>query len=599
MKTIKNNFIMMSYVAKYCPMYVFSALLYVFSESFINIRGLLLIDEVIGLVEREGTTFSMVLSKLLVYLAIVAGTNLIQTFHIFYIVPRCRHLWIKKIQRVMYEKSANLDISCFDDPKEYDKFSKALKEGDIRGINTFDNFIYFLRNLAVVLTVGTFVVLRDVVLILIVLGQSILNFILTSKIDHLYYKESKETETYWRRFSYIKRLFYLEKYGCDIKTTRLSDLLIEDQMQVKDEMDKIYTKNTKKIFRYNIIEDIFYQFVRNFFGYVYLIGRVYGVVGKTKISIATFSSTTAAIQSITSYLYGVIYNFVALRENANYIEDFLWLMKYKPVVEGKGGEQAPDSIPVISINNLSFKYPSKDEYVLKNVNLTIKPKEKIAIIGYNGAGKTTLIKLLLKLYPTTEGKIFMDYMDYEILDEKSIRSKFASVFQNFQIYSMSVLENVLFRKRQSEEDDRIVWEALEKADLAEKIRSLPNGLDTILTKEFDNNGLVLSGGERQKLAIARIFASKSPIIILDEPTSSLDPVSEYEVNKKILNLCTEKTIILISHRLSTVVDASKIYMFDSGEIIEEGTHKDLMKKRGKYYEMFTTQAKLYTETVKL
>lgn len=595
MKMIKNNFIMISYVARFCPFYVLSASLYILAESFINIRGVLLIDEVITLVEQESTTFGMVLNRLIIYMIIVALCSLVQIFHNQYITPRYRHVWVKKIQRVMFEKSAQLDISCFDDPKVYDQFSKSLKEGDLKGIDTFDTFVYLLRNALVVVTIGTFIVLKDAILLIIVLAQSIINFILTGKVDHLYYVQSKETEPHWRRYSYIKRIFYLERYACEIKTTRLNELLIENQLQVKDDLDVIITRDSNKIFKYNITEDIFYQFVRNFFGYVYLIGRVYGVIGKTKIPIATFSSTVAAVQRITNYLYGVIYYFTSLRENANYIDDFLWLMKYKPIVEGKGGDKAPESIPQISISNLSFKYPSQDEYVLKNVNLSINPKEKIAIIGYNGAGKTTLIKLLLKFYEVEAGQILMDNNDYNKLDEKEIRNKFVSVFQNFQIYSTTVLENVLFRKRINEEDDKLVWDALEKADLGEKIRTLPKGLDTILTKEFDNEGLVLSGGEKQKLAIARIFASTSPIIILDEPTSSLDPVSEYEVNKKILNLCTEKTIVLISHRLSTVVDASIIYMFDRGEIIEQGTHQELMKKKGKYFEMFTTQAKLYTD----
>ena len=139
------------------------------------------------------------------------------------------------------------------------------------------------------------------------------------------------------------------------------------------------------------------------------------------------------------------------------------------------------------------------------------------------------------------------------------------------------------------------WDALEKAGLLDKIKNSKYGLDTILTKEFNDEGLVLSGGEKQKLALARIFASSSPIVILDEPTSSLDPISEYEINKKIINLCQEKTIIMISHRLSTIIDASKIYMFSKGEIVEEGTHQELMNLRGKYFEMFETQAKLYYE----
>ena len=173
---------------------------------------------------------------------------------------------------------------------------------------------------------------------------------------------------------------------------------------------------------------------------------------------------------------------------------------------------------------------------------------------------------------------------------------YVSLFQNFQIYSVSVLENVLLRPRRNTEDDEIVWDALKKSGLYDKVMATEKKLDAIMTKEFDDKGLVLSGGEQQKLAIARIFANSAPIIILDEPTSSLDPISEYEINKKILDLCTEKTVVLISHRLSTVVDANKIYMMDKGRIVEQGNHRQLMHNKGKYYEMFETQAHFYQET---
>ena len=184
---------------------------------------------------------------------------------------------------------------------------------------------------------------------------------------------------------------------------------------------------------------------------------------------------------------------------------------------------------------------------------------------------------MLKFYLADEGEIYLNDVPYRELNEKSLRQNFSAIFQNFQVYSVSVLENVLLRKRMNEEDDSIVWEALEKAGLKEKIEALPKGLDTILTKEFDNDGLVLSGGERQKLVLARVFASKSPIIIFDEPTSNLDPLAEYDINKKIIELSHSKTVIMISHRLSTIVDASTIYLIDGGRVIEQGDHQSLLK----------------------
>lgn len=593
MKIIKNNLIMLKYVINFCPLYAISAIIYVLSNSVLSLAEVLIIERVTNLILKPGITFTLILPEIIKFKIVLVTCILIQTFHHGYLSQRYRHVWVKKIQHVMFAKASELDIACFDDPKAYDLFTRALKEGDIKGINTFDNFIFFCRNLFAMITVGTYIIFKDFVLIILVLVQSVISFIINAKSTKMWYVTSKKEEKNWRRYSYIKRVYYLEKYTCDIKTTKLTNLLIDKQMETKENLDNGYRQTENKNFIYWIIEDIFYQFIRNFGGYAYLMWQVYK--DPIKFPISAFGSTVTAVFKFNGNLYGVVRAFVSLKENAMYIDDFLWLMNYEPSIEGKGGKSLECLHPTIDIQNVSFKYPNQETYALKDINLTLHPQEKIAIIGYNGAGKTTLIKLLLKFYHPLAGNIIIDGKDYLDLDERDLRTKYASIFQNFQIYSVSVLENILFRKRLSEDDDRICWEALEKAGLAEKIKNTKFGLDTILTKEFEDDGLVLSGGEKQKLALARIFASSSPIIILDEPTSSLDPISEYEINKKILSLCQEKTIIMISHRLSTIIDASKIYMFSQGEIIETGTHLQLMQMKGKYYEMFETQAKLYYE----
>lgn len=593
MKAIKNSLFMIKYVLKFCPIYAFFSIVYVVSEIVMGLEEVYVISDVVDLVIAKAE-FKEILAALIRFTVILGIGLIIQSFHVYYLRHRYRNVWIKKIQRVMFDKSANIDIECFDDPKQYDLFTRALKEGDIKGIDTFDLIVNFLRSTGLLLSVGIYIVLKDPILLVLVLIQAIASFVINSKNTKLWYKASKDNETNFRRHSYIKRVFYLEKNTCDIKTTNLGNLLRQNRIDNKEALDEGYKKVEHKSFQYWLIEDIFYQIARNFFGYAYLMGKVYGLFGR-KISIGVFGSTVVAINKFTNYMYGVVRGVVGIRENSMYIDDFMWLMNYKPKVEGRGGITVNGNHPIIKIENVSFKYPGQEKYAIRNVTLTLQPQEKIAIIGYNGAGKTTLIKLLLKFYDLEEGKISLNNEPYNSLDEQFLRSNYISVFQNFQIYSLSILENILFRERISEADDQLCWQALEKAGLANKVRALEKGLDTIITKEFDDEGLVLSGGEKQKLAMARVFASTAPIIVLDEPTSSLDPISEYEVNKKIIELCRDRTVIMISHRLSTIIDATKIYMFSDGEIIESGSHEQLMMKRGKYYEMFETQAGLYRE----
>lgn len=590
MKTIKNSIYMVKYVFKFCPVYVVSSILYIISESALALAEVILIKDVTDMIIAKND-FSDILNVIVRFVIIMGVCVLISRFHNTFLYHRYRNIWMQKIQRVMFEKARNIDVECFDDPKQYDLFSRALKNGDIKGIETFDRIVTLLRGFFTVLSVGIYIILQDVLLLIMVFLQTVISFIVNAKVSKMWYKANKDNETNWRRQSYIKRTFYLEKNTCDIKTTSLSKLLKINQIEVKDEIDTYYRKVEEKAFRYWRFEEIFYQGARNIFGYGYLMFKVF----YRDLSIGLFGSTVSAINKFTNYIYWIVEGVVGVREQSMYIDDFMWLMNYKPKIENQVGKKVSSEHPVIDIKHLSFKYPSQDTYALKDISLTLRPQEKIAIIGYNGAGKTTLIKLLLKFYDLETGKISLDQREYEDLDNKEIRAQYKSIFQNFQLYSLTVLENILFRKRISEEDDKVCWDALAKSGLASKIRSLDKGLDTIVTKEFDDDGLNLSGGEKQKLAMARVFASNAPIIILDEPTSSLDPISEYEMNKKIIELCKDKTIIMISHRLSTIIDATKIYMLSNGEIIEEGCHEELMNKKGKYFEMFETQANLYRE----
>jgi len=229
---------------------------------------------------------------------------------------------------------------------------------------------------------------------------------------------------------------------------------------------------------------------------------------------------------------------------------------------------------------------------LDGINLTIKRGEKIAIVGYNGAGKTTLTKLLMRLYDPTEGEILYNGRDLKDYDIPSLRARIGTVFQDYKIFAATIAENVL-SDTCAEADRDTVIDALTKATFSDKLNSLEKGMDTELTKEFSEEGVNLSGGESQKVAIARIFARPYDLIIMDEPSSALDPTAEYELNHTILEYAKDKTVVFISHRLSTTRMADKILMFADGKLMESGTHDELMALNGKYAEMFRLQAEKY------
>jgi ATP-binding cassette subfamily B protein len=253
----------------------------------------------------------------------------------------------------------------------------------------------------------------------------------------------------------------------------------------------------------------------------------------------------------------------------------------------------PNNLDSIEVKNLDFTYQGASEPTLHDLTFTVKKGERIALVGHNGAGKTTLVKLLMGLYEPTAGEIRVGGHRVKEYEPKAYRSRFGTVFQDLQVFALSFAENILMRKPQNDDERNMVITAMKKAQL-----DVPEGgIDAIVSREYDEKGVVLSGGQAQKLAIARVFAQDPAVVILDEPSSALDPISEFHMYENMLQLSENKIVILISHRLSSARLADKIYMLKQGRIIEQGTHDELMDKEGKYAQMFSLQAQNYQESL--
>ena len=245
----------------------------------------------------------------------------------------------------------------------------------------------------------------------------------------------------------------------------------------------------------------------------------------------------------------------------------------------------------IVFDHVSFRYPGKEQYILQDFSLKIHAGEKIAIVGLNGSGKTTLVKLLCRFYIPDEGLILLYGRNIYEYNEEEYNSFISAVFQDYKLFSFSLKDNILLGKTENPEDINI---SLKKSGFSQRLKNLDNGLDTLYSKEFDKNGVELSGGESQKLAIARACYKDAPIIILDEPTASLDAVAEYEIYAGFEKLVENKTAIIISHRLSSTHFCDRIIVINNGTVFEDGTHQSLMaKESGIYKKMFTTQAAHY------
>ena len=323
---------------------------------------------------------------------------------------------------------------------------------------------------------------------------------------------------------------------------------------------------------------------------IYMTGIYLFAVTKT-LSLGTFVSFSTAATAIQSNLSGMVQLYAAFTRNSLYIDDIRKFDSFAPEICDTASSAILEcKNPTITFKNVSFRYPNSDIFSLRNINMSLNYGEKIALVGLNGAGKTTLIKLLLRLYEPTQGCIEVNGVDIKNYSALSYRKMFSAMFQDYNIYALNVRENVAVGK---ELDDKIVIGSLEQSLMLDKVSSYSHSLDTILSKEFDIQGEVLSGGEEQKISMARFFAQDGLIAIADEPTAALDPFASKRILDAIFNYAEKKTLIYITHTLSHLISFNHIYVLDNGEIKEQGTHHELIKQNGIYAKMFMAQSENY------
>ena len=327
-------------------------------------------------------------------------------------------------------------------------------------------------------------------------------------------------------------------------------------------------------------------------------GVLFYMIAINVSQIADYSVYTGALNSISGALAAIISVTSSIYEGSLFIDNMILFMNEKQTVKPSIAEPAiPEDHKghTIELRNVTFRYPGADRDVIHNMNLTIKSGSTVALVGLNGAGKTTLIKLITRLYDPTEGRILLDGHDIREYDLKELYSLYGIIFQDFGKYAVSVKDNITFSRIGDPVDENAVLEAAEKSSSTQFIAKLPNEYNTSLTRVFEKDGIELSIGQWQKLSIARAFYSDSDILILDEPTASLDAIAEQEIYNQFDTLRKDKTTIFVSHRLSSATVADKILVIDGGVLTEQGNHQELMAKRGTYYELFSTQAKRYME----
>lgn len=492
------------------------------------------------------------------------------------------------IYKKLYAKAKNVELKCYEDADFYNRYTMAMDGAEekitaiIRGV--FGTVIGAVS--AVV--VFWFMYEIDHYAILFIISPLIGNFVfgnLKNKVEFKSYQAQAPNE---KVLNYVSRMMYLPDGAKEIRLSNVFGLLKKQYRDATDRSVKVAKKYAFANANYDFWR-ITFTFTVIFEGV--LLYAIYRKQVTGSITLAQLTIMTSLMVAMTWILIRVFENIMEILKHGMFINNFRSFLDYQEAIpEDQDGDMPDKEFGSLEFRNVSFSY--KEEETIKDLSFVITKGQTAALVGHNGAGKTTIIKLLLRLYDPTSGTIFYNGKDIREYNLKAYRELFATTFQDFQMFGMTVKENVLMG-RHYENEEELVISALKKAGVYDKVMTLDGGLDAVMTKEFDEGGVVLSGGESQKLAVARTFVKDAPMKIFDEPSSALDPIAEYELFRNIMKEGTDHTMLFISHRLSSVKNCDKVFMLEKGRLIEEGTHEQLIAAKGSYAQMYKKQAMNY------
>jgi len=500
-----------------------------------------------------------------------------------------RSLLTKHVNTLIIDKSINLDLQFYEDPVFYDDMQNARRRADSSALAIVNAISQVAQQLITLVSLVALLVGFSPWLAVIVILAAVPNFLSNSRFAEMSFRAISRRAPESRLLSYIEMLLTNNETVKEIKLFGLGPSL-------KDRYETLFTQFLEEdtsIARRNTFASLAWGMISNlaYYGsYIWVIIRTITqaiTLGDMTMFLSVFRQSQRAVQSLLE-------NFNRLYENNLYLDNLIDFLKIEPaLLSPENGKIAPAPIEQgVRFENVSFKYPGSEKYVLKNINLFIKPGESIALVGLNGAGKTTLIKLLTRLYDPTEGRITLDGTDLRDFDMKSLHQRFGVIFQDFVRYQFSVRENIGFGQIEDLDNQNRIEEAADKGGASEVVSELPEGFDTVLGRRW-NRGHELSGGQWQKIALSRAFMRKAEVLILDEPTSALDAQAEYEIFLRFRELMQGRIAVLISHRFSTVRMADRIVVLSEGRIIELGSHEDLMARNQSYAHLFNLQAEGY------
>ncbi len=545
----------------------------------------------IGTLEQYGSEATLPLVKTMAIYFVCAGFVAFMAVYLRQVTDaenlrlRMHYLALlcQKIQRMDYK---NVEDAAF-----WEKNDRAMAAGSSNGngIELVLGLIYkapaYLLTLIAMAVVAF--TLSPVVLLMVVLHCAVLMWVSAKTHDYEYsIKEEKSKAS--RRMEYFNKTTHDFSFGKDIRIFNFRERIIANYKKEINAFTGVLRMIENRRFLLGLL-GIATLILTNVAMYGTLIFKAY-----QGMPVSDYTMYVALIMGMIEEMLLFGDTIMKIRNEGEYVNDFFRLLDAELLTEGDKAPEVSGTVEIV-LDHVTFRYPGSDVDVYKDFSFTIHSGERLAIVGVNGAGKTTLVKLICGLYEPTEGHIYVNGIDIREWNKKKLYDLYSTVFQDFNILAFTLRENVTCSS--GEADDARVKEALERVGLGKKLASLDRGLDQMMLKVVDETGTDFSGGERQKLAIARALYKNAPMVIMDEPTAALDALAEAEIYENFSTLVKGKTAIYISHRLASTIFCDKIALFDKDGVKEYGTHEELMAKKGLYYEMFVVQGKYYQEEV--
>lgn len=493
-------------------------------------------------------------------------------------------------------KTMKIDFEHLENPDIMDCFQKA-QNSCTNSNNGVEGLMHdtagFVESFAITAVGVCILSSMNIWIVLLMLGIASLNFLVVNHTNKMAKaKVWDPLASWWRKRQYMQDVTTNFDAAKDIRMFDLSGWLLQKYRDLNRIRYEAQRTNAILWFWTSVASNVFW-FVSQIFVYAWLVYLMFN----HRLTIGNFTLYLASAATLFEYVSTLLNGISSILARSREVDDFRSFLDF----DGGDISQKGKALPKLEkyefvFENVSFKYPKAECYALRNLNLTIKAGERLAVVGLNGAGKSTMIKLLLRLYQPTEGRIMINGTDIMEYDSDSYYAAFAPVFQQVELFAFPMEENVSM-KEPERTDRKWAKECLEAAGLEKKIQELPNGTKTELLKIICDDGIDLSGGEKQKLALARALYKDGAVVVLDEPTAALDALAEAKLYEDFDKLIGGKTAVYISHRLSSTRFCDKVAMFADGEMVEYGTHAELMEKAGAYAEMFHIQAQYYIENV--